>query len=1082
MGEGEPAFEFYSQQFDASTKTDGSNQTVTMFAGVPDGAGISEVRFSYLKGATPVEIGEVAPNNGIATLEWTPPGGAEGAAITGVRAEALAAAEVVLVSDDNPVSPSQANGMGDNAAIEFAGALRSRVGLGPDGEVVIAGTTTAVAGLTFVQNAGPSGAAGPFVNPLPADVTAPNGQGVSNFKVAVPVTAANNTGDAEDEIIVRGVAQEVAGTSDDVHAYTMYNQVVTAAGITVAPGFPANIQLGGANDETRWNITVTDQEGQPIQGVNVFEVEDQSAVAPPDGSGNATPNTGETNVDGVATVSMFESTIDNAEDADGDPNNDSQTAYYVVDADNNGVFNDGVDYRFTLVQSGIIPVATSVEITSELGNQLDDDEVTDIVATVRDQNGQPIANKPTVMSFVINCFDAAGDVELSVPFGPFPIATDGNGQITVPFGNFGAPCEDGRYEVVVDAFANNNGTPQPDAGDAIAPQLVLDFDTTHIEWENGDVSQAENGTTTSQTGTLVQDTDGDALGADRIINITYNPADNSEIATTQTAPTQRVNATTATSETNAQGQFTVNVSDPAVPDGQELGSLLTAEAPGLESGGADQTDATIEIDFLRSIAPDRVRIINPVTGDESDGLAPGLAGDLIPGGLGLGEVEVENSDGVVLTDVDVELTIEEGHFIDLNAPFENAAPGNELDFSNAGQTATVTTDDGGSAQFVVNIERNTGFDDDGEVDDNMTADAGNASDTHDLTWTTNAIALNNGSFTVELSEDQESTILPQARAGDPTGSGQVVDYDVVTTDQFGNRTRQPITVTDNTPLADFFTTGTSEYDLTNPAIQAFADSATNQELEVELNGAVEVVYADNVNDSSFDPNNPGLLIDIDPVQLQEDTAAINWYDLDLNASTFTLSQDGAQTVPVQSAVTMVLNATDQEGQALTGLGVDFLRGGPGDEDDDGCQFGCYTVDEDGNAFYDFVGGSAGTATVSAVVYDDNGDRFGTVGTDTVIFGGGGQVGIQAKLSGKSKGGKDILKVDAPSNADGAKVKLQKKTKNGWKQISKAKALNLLGNTTFKVADKNGNKVTRYRALVAGTNDTKPDTSNVVRLK
>ena len=42
------------------------------------------------EGCVAVEITEVAPNNGcVAAAEWTPPSGAEGAAITGVRAEAL---------------------------------------------------------------------------------------------------------------------------------------------------------------------------------------------------------------------------------------------------------------------------------------------------------------------------------------------------------------------------------------------------------------------------------------------------------------------------------------------------------------------------------------------------------------------------------------------------------------------------------------------------------------------------------------------------------------------------------------------------------------------------------------------------------------------------------------------------------------------------------------------------------------------------------------------------------------------------------------------------------------------------------
>ena len=313
---------------------------------------------------------------------------------------------------------------------------------------------------------------------------------------------------------------------------------------------------------------------------------------------------------------------------------------------------------------------------------------------------------------------------------------------------------------------------------------MLDFDRTEVVWDNGDATQAENGTTTTQSATL-QQVDGDALSGDRIIQIDYSPSDNSEIADAQTLPTQKINDTTAVSETDANGKFSVSVTDPALPDGEELGSVLNAQSTGLESPG-DETDGDIVVDFLRSLTPDRVRILNDfVGGTESDGLAPGLIlGDLVPGNLGIGAVEVENADGVLLTDVDVDLTIDEGHFVDIfDTPFEPGAPGDPVDFVDDGKTMTVTTDDSGSAIFVTNIERNTGFDDDGEVDDNMTADAGTASDVHDLTWTTNSVPLNpraTDPLEVELSADQESTILPQARAGDVGGSGQVVDYDVRT--------------------------------------------------------------------------------------------------------------------------------------------------------------------------------------------------------------------------------------------------------------------------------------------------------------
>ena len=85
---------------------------------------------------------------------------------------------------------------------------------------------------------------------------------------------------------------------------------------------------------------------------------------------------------------------------------------------------------------------------------------------------------------------------------------------------------------------------------------------------------------------------------------------------------------------------------------------------------------------------------------------------------------------------------------------------------------------------------------------------------------------------------------------------------------------------------------------------------------------------------------------------------------------------------------------------------------PGNEDDDSCNEeilnNCLLTDANGRAFYDFVGGSMGTATITAVVYEpvvDGGARIRTVGPDTVVF-GAGQDPIVAKLSGKSKGGNE----------------------------------------------------------------------------
>jgi hypothetical protein len=298
-----------------------------------------------------------------------------------------------------------------------------------------------------------------------------------------------------------------------------------------------------------------------------------------------------------------------------------------------------------------------------------------------------------------------------------------------------------------------------------------------------------------------------------------------------------------------------------------------------------------------------------------------------------------------------------------------------------------------------------------------------------------------------------------------------VNYDVRTFDQFGNRTSQDLDVTDNTPLAETDAAGASQFDLGQPTIVADGDDDVDQVIDVELEGAETNTYGDDPYDSSFDPANPGIF-DNSTADIREATDAINWYMIDFDASTFTLGQQGAQNVPVGATVTEVLRAVDQEGQPVQGMWVDFLRGGPGNEDSDGNNVDF--TDNQGRAFYDFVGGSAGTATVTAVIYDDNGNRVRTVGPDTVRF---GAAGIVAKLTGKNNGGKaDRLKVNAPNRADGAKVVLWKLTKNGKVKVGQG-TLNDNGNKSFKVKDRNGNKVTRYIAKVMKTSASSGDTTN-----
>lgn len=1078
---GEPGLELYSgYSTDSSTRNDGVNQTVTLLAGTPTviGSTVNAIRFSYLKGATAVPIADVAVVNGVATMQWTPPApGAELTAITGVRAEALDIGAAVLATDDN-TGMIGANFPTNPVTRLTNGALRAPIGVGPDQEVVVTGVTNDLAGVFPVeaQNLGPvdTGAS------IPGTATGvPDGNNLTPWAAVVPVTNANLGPSAADDEIVIGSKNSNRG--DDTSVYTAYLQAVTAASAPLAPGSTVNVQAGAPLTDTKYDITVTDQFAKPIQGQDVYESNSAGAAF----NGNGTPAAGgETNTAGIFQATLNEATMDNGTDAN--PAANIQSTFYVVDVNQNGTYQNGVDYKFEVSQSQYASVPATVTITSSKGAAIDDDETTVVTLLVKDQNGNPIQGVVPVVKLTAVNTDANPDV--TTVTAPVPAATGADGKTTINVSG----VNNTTVNYTVDAYVNNNGTPQPDAGDAIATPFAIASDNSYIKWDTGTNAQALNGTTTVQSGKfLLAETDTVLPG--RNVSITYSPTGNSILAlqAQQPAGTVRGGDTVASAVTDATGSFAVAVTDPAVPNGQELNNTLTATNAALGITGNTGTDdlsgsddflgdlQALDLDFLRSLTPTRVEIDNTITNDQTDGLEAliNFPNDPMPGGLAIAEVSSFNADNVQLDDVDINMTIDEGYFLDLANPFEGTpAVGGLLDFRSAGQTATVSTDDG-VGTMIVNIERNAGFDDDGLVSDKLHATAGSATDDHDFTWSTNQDPLNQGSFDVALSADQESSILPKARAG--TGnSGQVVDYDVTTTDQFGNRTSQPTTTTDNSPIAAFSSTGASEFDLNQPAIEAFSNSATNQSLEVELNGAQKTAYTDDPGDSSFDPANPFVFFASVPQDIQTTTDAINWYNLNFATSTFSLDQEGPETVPVGTTVTEVLTATDQEGQALNGIGVGFIRVGPeSNNDSDGNNSD--TTDVNGQAFYDYAGSIPGTGSTSAVVYSDAGVRQFKIGPDTVTF-GSAVAAIHPKLIGESSHGRDILRVSA-QKAHGAQVRLYKKTAHG-KVLLMTAHLDENGVKSFSVKDKNGRGKTKYFAKVSNTPRTQKGTSNTVNMR
>jgi len=1096
-----------------SKKADGQNTTFTLLAGAPKavvGTTVNAIHFSST-GATP-NLNVVIPvTAGVAEYQWDVP--AQNGIV--VTAQAVDAANNPIgTSDSWTISAANA---ATNDSVSVDGSLREKKGyytLGGSNFVSVTGQQNGGTGTAYALNP----VNGVFGGGTGITASGPVVGGINPWGAVVDVPPAYINADAADDDVPIAV---LGNQDEDGNVFSLYKQTVAGADVKapVAPGYSSNVSgdlngadpsqpSGGApdgivgNDITQYLITVKDQFGKPVAGVPTYESdpagvpEDHTLRNANNGAINGATAVS-TDWTGTRRVTLSETLMDSG-GANGDQNPAAgvQSTYIVVDLNGDHVYQNSGDVLLQISQTNIPAAPASITLVNKLpatapsvanATAQDDDECGDVVVTVKDADGNPVQNAtPTIT--VTKTTNGVTTVTHPAVTGP----TNPAGQTHV------AGCLQGanndKTSIKVEATTIN--------GTAATP-LVVESDEADVVWDEGTTDQAKNGTSVTE-GAKLKLPSGSGLPG-RTVGLTYGPTDNSSFAPQAAQPAGIVTGTptTATATTAAGGAFSIVVTDPATPNGEELNNTITATAPALSSGG-DVINSVLDLDFLRSLTPTSVKIYNdPSASSQADGLSYLLDGENglapfgtddrpSPGGLGLGTVAAFNSDGVLLDDVDIPLTITEGNFVNQADPFDPApAVGNMAgEWKSAGKTQTISTNDG-VGLFVVNIERNAGFDDDGLVADKIHAAVGSATAEHDFDWSTRTEPLNQGSFSVTLSDSQDSSILPKARAGEGD-SAQQVYYDVVTTDQFGNRTQQDIDVTDNSPVADFFFPNgdSSQFDLSNPAIVAYSEDAANQSLEVELPAATSYKYTDDPTDGSFSITSlPALFAytTFSASEQQKNTDAINWYTVDLDdPSLYTLTQEGAENVPVGSTVSYTLTATDPEGQPLNGIGVGFLRVGPGDEgqDDDGQQTDI--TNENGEAFYDFAGSVPGIASVSAVVYDDMGPfdyhRLFVVGPDTVTFDNGPKEAIDATLSGKNNGAKDDkLTVEAPAAAKDAVVKLFKYVK-GDRRLVDTKSLSDAGLAKFTVTDKNGKAKTKYVAKVKSTAVTKSAETNTKSVK
>ncbi|MBZ5740075.1 beta strand repeat-containing protein [Nocardioides mangrovi] len=1006
---------------DASIANDGVDTTVHLLAG--GGANIQQVRFEYDNGGTWTPIATVSKSNGAFSTEWTVP-----AALYNTDVDIQA---VGLLSTGNPSA-----GTADGATVHINVASPSvNVGNAAGSAIGVfvqpyAGET-ATDSLGVVSGTANAGAAGVEVSNLTTGTatgtdTATLGtpaNGTRTFTGSVDFTGYSWSAatPAVNEAVV-GAASTDANGSDDAEAVSLYKQTITSVTATASP---ATVQGAGTSTAT---VTVLDQNGKPVSGAQVVPASGIADAEYTDESGQA----------------KFTGLTGSAEG--------SQYAYYVNTTDSDG-YDAAVDFRRTVTVTSYSPTATTITSSSHDGAAFDRDEYTagDISVTVKDQSGAALAGQNLSGSWTFTPFGGTAAAPTTV----VP-ADNGDGTYTVALPG-GTSAAEGTYTLNV--WIEKDGNPGQGSGDLSASALTVKTGEANLVWNDGGVAQAAAGSTATVKGVIELDDHTALPNRNVALTWTKNVLGDAAIApqAAQPAGTTRVSDTAATAVSGSDGSFGLAIVDPtATPQTAELGGTVLANDANTPAYGTNNDNASspLEVDFLADTV---------VSSSESDTDSYDLAGDATPGRPVHVDITVENAAGTPLTDLPVKVSTDHGFFTTPDATQLSelkadpaAADGAQYgEWEDLGSTYDTTTDDSGYAEAVVAIEKDSGFDDDGEVDATVTFTVGGKTFTEPVTFYSED-PFNGGEVTVTLDDTQtvSDATLPKA----PTT--EQLAWNVQATDQYGNLTSAFIDLDDAGSAADLSTSGTwSNFTDDSPNLYTSSDEAADQTVTGTWDNAPVTTWLDADTTTAGFQGDTDASDSIDtthPVDITGDSETISWYDIDYSASTFTLTHTGSDTQPVGTTVTETYTAVDQNGEPIQGLHVDFFRTGP-DDLQNGEGNGSGTTNAAGQAFYIFQGAKAGTATVTAVLSDGSTIIPQGEQTDVVKF----QGTVDPKLKVSGSGGKtDKVKANAVSAAAGAKATLWVK---GKKVASKT--LNASGDTTFKVKDKNGKKLTKYTVKI-----------------
>jgi hypothetical protein len=1016
-----------------SARNDGTNQTVRLTA--LGGNNVTSVKFEYsLNGTDFTTIDTVSRNdNGAFAVEWnpnpvaggtvtlraTPAGPAAPAADTATGVQILNTTATVNITDGTGIGVFQQ---------PYAGPENKQT-------VIVSGTsssTTPNPALSYWDASGQAFAGtayGATINTTPTTGSPATG----SWTRALDITGYDYG--ANDELLLRA-----DDGSDDTEAFALYKQVITTV---TATADKTQVQAGSPATVT---VTVLDQNGKPIAGAQVF-------------SSNGTgPNY--TNALGQTTFSQ-----------------QSGSATYYANATNSPTYEPALGDKqsdaVTVTQYN--PAPTSLKAKSTDGAAFDIDEYTagDITVQITDQNGNPIkeAGRTVTYFWTQTPFDGSPASQRFPATGTSTAVTDGDGIAVIAFPT-GQTDVNGTYVLNASLNANALGN----GAIAAADVLTVKAGEATFKYAEGSPEQAVAGGAEEVTGKLAL-TDGTGLSG-RDVAFTYTRGAESgtgaDAADANIVQADGTTGATRTVKTDAAGNVSVSVKDAVQnPQPLETGGSLAAAV----TGNTDANPAAQGVDFIASVTPGRVLISadNPTTGG-----TPETDANVTPGTIKTYYVYVgDNTDtntatpGVQdtpLSGQEVVLTLDNGYFTDgtpAAAPVVGADAGA---YKNLGKTITATTNGSGYATVQIAIGRDQGFDDDGKVTSKLDAKAGNVTASQNLTPWDSSNPLNGGEVRIEPTAGiGQSETLPDAQVG------ETVFFDVFVTDQFGNLVgNELVTITENGP----FSTVSGEDAAGTAGFQVRTDFINDVEFQADATRPNDQTITGSWLTETFKYTDTAGTTSAAGTETVTDTYALDWYSVDFATSEFSISQSPEGDVAVGTPVTETVKVIDENGNPVSGLRVEFVRQGAGSAAGGDAAVVTFT-NANGEAFYNFTGTEAGTATVSAFISD--GTQNKTL-TDTVTFTAQRQA-VTATLTGKNNGSRaDVLTLTTDPAAAGALATLYKVAKDGTRTPFRFKTLDNEGKVRFRGKDKNGNRKTTYVATVDETDTTASAESNEKKVR